>query len=90
MESAEGGPNRMREMSFWTFISFYGLLYLIFIGVILGGYFFGRDVFTPVAALIFPIAGGNSLLKNFLVSTGMYWGMVLLYVLVIQKTKLKF
>lgn len=80
----------MRELSFWTFLAYYGIIYLIFMAVILGGYVFGKDVFTPVAALVFPIAGGNSLLKNFLVSTGMYWGMVLIYVLGIQKVKLKF
>ncbi len=80
----------MRELSFWTFLAYYGIIYLVFMAVILAGYTFGKDFFTPVAALIFPIAGGNSLLKNFLVSTGMYWGMVLFYVLGIQKVKLKF
>jgi hypothetical protein len=80
----------MQEMSGWRFLAYYGVLYLIFMVIIIVGYPLAQQYATPLASLVFPIAGGNSLLKNILVDTGMYWGMVLFYTFVIQKNRLKF
>lgn len=80
----------MREVSAWRFLAYYGVIYLVFVGVILVGYPLAQQYATPVASLIFPIAGGNSLVKNLLVDTLMYWAMVLFYALAIQKIRLKF
>lgn len=80
----------MQEISGWRFLAYYGVLYLIFMVIIIVGYPLAQQYATPLASLIFPIAGGNSLFKNIIVDTGMYWGMVLLYTFVIQKNRLKF
>lgn len=80
----------MREMSGWTFLAYYGVLWLIFVAIIAIGYPLADTYAKPIAGLIFPIAGHNSLVKNLLVTTGMFWGMVLFYSLCIQKVKLKF
>ena len=80
----------MKEISGWTFLAYYGSLWVIFMLIVGLGYPMAQTYAKPIAALIFPIAGGNSLMKNLLVTTGMYWGMVLFYALVIQRIKLKF
>lgn len=80
----------MRQINGWQFLAYYGLIYLIFLVVIVVGYPLAQEYAKPIAALIFPIAGNNSLIKNVLVSSGMFWGMVLFYTIVIQKIKLKF
>jgi hypothetical protein len=78
------------EVSGWRFLAYYGVIYLVFVGVILVGYPLAQRYATPLASLIFPIAGGNSLLKNLIVDTLMYWGMVLFYTLAIRKIRLRF
>lgn len=80
----------MKEISLWRFLAYYGVVYIGFIIVLVIGYPLAQQYATPIASLIFPIAGGNSLFKNILVDTLMYWGMVLFYTLVIQKIRLKF
>jgi hypothetical protein len=60
----------------WTAIGYYGIIYLIFLIFMLVGYPLAQQYAKPIAALIFPINGHNSLLYNALVMTGMYWGMV--------------
>jgi hypothetical protein len=78
----------MREMSGWTFLTYYGIIWLIFMLIVGIGYPLAESYAKPIAALIFPIAGSNSVIKNLLVTTGMYWGMVAFYALMIQKVKL--
>ena len=80
----------MREINGWKFLGFYGMIYLIFMLFMVVTYPLAQEYAKPFAALIFPIAGNNSLLKNIIVDTLMYWGMVLIYSLVIEKIKLKF
>lgn len=80
----------MREVNGWTFLAYYGIIYLFFLILIVVAYGPAQEFAKPIAALIFPIAGGNSLMKNILVDTGMYWGMVLFYTFFIQKIRLKF
>ncbi len=80
----------MKEINGWLLLGFYAMIYLFFLLLIVIGYPLASKYATPLAALIFPIAGGNSLLKNIIVDSLMYWGMVLFYTLVIQKIKLKF
>lgn len=80
----------MREISGWTFVAYYGVLWLIFMAIIVIGFPLANIYAKPIAALVFPIAGHNSLVKNMLVTTGMFWGMVLFYTLFIQKMKLRF
>jgi hypothetical protein len=80
----------MKEINGWSFLAYYMIIYLIFLIVIVVGYPLAQEYAKPIAAMVFPIAGGNSLLKNIVVDTLMYWGMVLFYSLVIQKIKLKF
>ena len=80
----------MREINGWRFLAYYGVLYLGFMGIIAVGYPLAKQYAIPLTSLIFPIAGGNSLLKNLIVDTLMYWGMVLFYTFAIQKIRLKF
>jgi hypothetical protein len=80
----------MRDLDGWRFIGYYGIIYLFVMLVMLIGYPLAQTYAKPIASLIFPIAGNNSLIKNLLVTTGMYWGMVCFYTIVIQKRRLKF
>jgi hypothetical protein len=81
----------MREMDGYHFIGYYGVFYLFFVLIALIGFIPPIHQFiTPLVGLVFPIAQTNSPLKFFLVMTAMYWGMVVFYTVVIQKTKLKF
>jgi hypothetical protein len=80
----------MKEVNGWHFLGYYGILYLAFMLFLLIAYPLAQEYAKPIASLIFPIAGGNSLLKNIIVDTVMYWGMVLFYNLVIEKIRLKF
>jgi hypothetical protein len=78
------------EINGWTFLGYYSIIYLFFMLVLLIGYPLATNYAKPIAALIFPIAGHNSLLKNLIVDSLMYWVMVLGYALFIQKSRLKF
>ena len=78
----------MRQISFWTFIAYYGTLYLVGIVILVLGFTFGKDAFTPIMSLIFPIAKDNSLFKLVWTSTVVYWPMVLIWEMLIQRTKL--
>lgn len=81
----------MREMDGYHFIGYYGVFYLFFVLIALIGFIpVIHQVITPLVGLIFPIAQTNSPLKFFIVMTAMYWGMVVFYTVVIQKTRLKF
>ena len=81
----------MREMDGYQFIGYYGLFYLFLVLITLISFIPGiHQSLEPLVGLIFPIAQNNSPLKFFIVMSVMYWGMVLFYTLVIQKTKLKF
>ena len=65
------------QKNIWAYMGFCGVLYLIFLVVLLVGYPLADTYAKPIAALIFPIAGNNSMMKNVLVMTGMYWAMVI-------------
>ncbi|MBX2861285.1 MAG: hypothetical protein KTR14_08615 [Vampirovibrio sp.] len=65
----------MNNPKLWQAIGFYGFIYLILMIIMVGGYGFAQQYAKPIAALIFPINEGNSLLKNVLVVSAMYWGM---------------
>lgn len=80
----------MREIDGWRFIGYYGVIYLAILGVTVIAYPLAQEFAKPIASLVFPIAENNSLLKNVLVTTGMYWGSLLFYTIVIQKIRLKF
>jgi len=81
----------MREMDGYHFIGYYGIFYLFFLLISLVSFIpVVHQFITPIAGLIFPIAQNNNPIKFLIVMTAMYWGMVLFYTLVIQKTKLKF
>jgi tellurite resistance protein TehA-like permease len=79
-----------KEVSGWIFLGYYGLLYLIFMLILVVGYPLAKTYAEPIAAMIFPIAGHNSLLKNLIVDTLMYWSMVLGYTLLVQRSRLRF
>ena len=80
----------MREIDGWRFLGYYGVIYLFVLLVIVISYVFLKDFTEPIASLVFPIASGNSLLKNVIVTTLMYWGVLLFYTVFIQKIKIKF
>ncbi|WP_373531196.1 hypothetical protein [Vampirovibrio sp.] len=80
----------MREIDGWRFLGYYGVIYLLIMIVIVVCYPLAQTFAKPIASLVFPIAGNNSLFKNMMVTTGMYWGALLFYTLVIQKIRLKF
>ncbi len=80
----------MRDIDGWRFIGYYGVIYLFFAVAMVVVYLLTADYVKPIASLIFPIAEHNSPGKLFLVMTGMFWGMVLFYTLVIQKKRIKF
>lgn len=80
----------MREIDGWRFLGYYGVIYLFVMVVIVFSYVFLQDFTRPIASLIFPIADDNSLLKNVIVTTLMYWGVLLFFTIFIQKIKLKF
>ena len=79
-----------REIDGYRFIGYYGVIYIVFMLLMLVSWPITQTYIKPIASLIFPIAQNNSLVKSLLVDTGMFWGMVLFYTLVIQKIKLKF
>jgi len=81
----------MREMDGYHFIGYYGVFYLFMILISLISFIpVIHNFMEPIMGIVFPLARGNSLPKFLLVVTGMYWGMVLFYTLVIQKIRLKF
>ncbi len=80
----------MREIDGWRFVGYYGVLYLIIMIFIVVSYPMAQTFAKPIASLIFPIAGNNSLIKNMIVTTLMYWGSLLFYTIFIQKIRLKF
>jgi hypothetical protein len=80
----------MREIDGWRFIGYYGVIYLVILVITVVSYPLAQEFAKPIASLIFPVAEDNSLLKNVLVTTAMYWGALLFYTIVIQKIKLKF
>jgi hypothetical protein len=75
----------MKEQNIWTYIGYYGAIYVIFMVILVLGYSFAQEYLRPVAAIIFPINEDNSLMKNLIVMTGMYWGIVGFYIFVNRK-----
>lgn len=80
----------MREIDGWRFLGYYGIWYLLILIFIVLSYPLAQTFAKPIASLIFPIAGNNSLLKNAIVITLMYWGAVVFYTVFIQRIRLKF
>ena len=79
-----------KEINGWLFLGYNGIIYLFFMLVLVIGYPLAKIYAEPIASLIFPIAGHNSLLKNLIVDTLMYWGMVFGYALLVQRSRLRF
>jgi hypothetical protein len=79
-----------REIDGYRFIGYYGVIYIFFMILMVITWPITQAYIKPIASLVFPIAAHNSLFKSLLVDTGMFWGMVLFYTLVIQKIRLKF
>jgi hypothetical protein len=79
-----------KEINGWLFLGYNSIIYLIFMLVLVVGYPLASIYAKPIASLIFPIAGNNSLMKNLIVDSLMYWGMVFGYTLLIQRQSLKF
>ena len=71
--------------SLLQYLSYFGLIYLVFLVLIVFGYPFAQQYAKPIAALIFPINEDNSLMKNILVMSGMYWGMIGIYLVMMRK-----
>ena len=80
----------MREIDGYRFLGYYGIIYLIIMIILAVTYPLAQTYATPIASLIFPIADNNSLVKNLVVTTLMYWGGLCFYTFVIQKIRLKF
>jgi len=77
----------MKQQNIWSFIGYFSFIYLLLMLFILIGYPLAKEFATPWVSMIFPLDPSNSLLKNIIVVTSMYWGVVLLY-LVAQWKKL--
>ena len=60
---------------------FYVCIYAVLIILVALGYLVSPYV-KPLAQFIFPINQHNSIGKTFLVGTGMYWGMVGIFILI--------
>lgn len=71
--------------SIWKYLAYFGLIYLFFLVLVIFGYPLAQQYAKPIAALIFPINEANSLMKNIWVMTGMYWGMITLYLVIMRK-----
>ncbi|MEM0951674.1 MAG: hypothetical protein AAGI66_05970 [Cyanobacteria bacterium P01_H01_bin.74] len=79
-----------KEIDFFYFMGYYGILYLVVLACNILFFPISEQFIRPIAAFIFPIAGSNSLLKTLLITSGFYWGGVLFNIYVIQKAKIKF
>lgn len=63
----------------WSDFGYYGLIYGVLLVLIVLGYPWAQQYAKPLAALIFPINEANSLVKNIVVMSAMYWGMIGVY-----------
>jgi hypothetical protein len=72
---------------FWRLFTFYMVFYLIFVILVIVGYPLAQQYAKPLASLIFPINGNNPMLKNVIVLTGMYWGMIGIYYMIMPPKK---
>ncbi len=73
------------KRSIWSYIGYYGFIYLIIVVILVVGYPLAQQFAKPIAAIVFPINDDNSLMKNLIVMTLMYWIMVGFYTLVMKK-----
>ncbi len=67
------GPPPLPVSIFWVQMGFFVTFWLIMMGITFITYDFSRFFFEPILALIFPIAGGNSLVKSLIVMSVFYW-----------------
>lgn len=74
----------MNKYKYLQHLTFYLFFYLIFLIILVVGYPLAEQYARPIAAVIFPINRHNSLMKNIIVLTGMYWGMVLIYLFIMK------
>jgi hypothetical protein len=63
----------------WGLVGYFLVIYLIFLVVVVVGYPLAQQFALPITSLLVPPNPYNSVLKNVLVTTGMYWGMVAVY-----------
>ena len=60
----------------WALVGYFFVIYLIFLAVVVVGYPLAQKFALPITSLIVPTNENNSMMKNVLVTTGMYWSMV--------------
>lgn len=75
----------MKKRNFWTYLGYYGFIYILFVGLTVVGYPLAQTYAKPIAALIFPINEDGGLLRVVIVMSAMYWGMVGFYMGVIRR-----
>jgi hypothetical protein len=61
-------------------LGFYGIIYLVLLLLVVVGYPLAQQYAKPLARFIFPINENNSWVKNILVMSAMYWGMVVVFI----------
>lgn len=59
-----------------TQLTFYAVYYVAFLVLMTGAFLLFREYLKPLVALVFPINENTSLLKNIVVLTVMYWGII--------------
>ncbi len=74
----------MNSDNLWGRLAYFAVFYLIFLVIVVIGYPLGQQYAKPIAALIFPINENNSLMKNVIVMSGMYWGMIGVYLFLMK------
>ena len=77
----------MQERNIWTYLGYYGFIYLIFVLMVVIGFPLAKQYAAPVVSMIFPLDQHNSMPKTLLVMTGMYWAMVVGFMLLNPQKK---
>jgi hypothetical protein len=69
-------PPDPAKQKLFSMLGFYGIIYLVLLFLVVVGYPLAQQYAKPLARFIFPINENNSWVKNILVMSAMYWGMV--------------
>lgn len=69
-------PPDPEKSKLFSMLGFYGIIYLVLLLLVVVGYPLAQQYAKPLARFIFPINENNSWVKNILVMSAMYWGMV--------------
>ena len=70
-----------------TQLGFYGVLYLLFVLVVVVGYGPAQEYARPLTSVLFPAYAGNSMVKTLVITTLFYWGAVGVAMLVQNQKK---